>query len=119
MSRGIQCAVCDEFPKLVAAPAAGLYSTAVRIREAEVHTLAAAIVNALLKQGFVRPKREAAALQKRIVELLVHNLEEEQAIEEEAERLAEVHARKMVGMDHRKIIQGLKERLARERGFSL
>jgi hypothetical protein len=91
----------------------------VRIREAELNSLAAAIVNALLKQGFVHPTRDAAALQRRIVELMVHNLEEERAIEEQAERLAEVHARKMVGMDHRKIIQGLKERLAREQGFTL
>ncbi len=90
-----------------------------RIREAELQSLAAAIVKGLLKQGFVRPKQDAAVLQRRIVELMVHNLEEERAIEEEAERMAEAHARKMVGMDHGKIIQGLKERLARERGFSL
>ncbi len=84
-----------------------------------MQSLAAAIVKALLKQGFMRPKQDAAALQRRIVELVVRNLEEERALEEEAERMAEAHARKMVGMDHHKIIQGLKERLARERGFSL
>ena len=40
-------------------------------------------------------------------------------LEEEAERLAESHARKMVGMDQRRVIQGIKERLARERNFAL
>jgi hypothetical protein len=90
-----------------------------RIREGELQALAAAMVDALLKQGFVHPKRDAAVLRQRIVEVLVHNLEEEQAIEEEAERLAHTHARQTVGMDQRKIIQGIKERLARERGFSL
>lgn len=90
-----------------------------RIREHEVQTLAAAIVDALLKQGFMHPKRDAAVLRQRVAGVVQRNLEEEQALEEEAERLAESHARKMVGMDHRKIIQGIKERLARERGFTL
>lgn len=84
-----------------------------------MHTLAAAILDALLKQGFVHPKRDAAVLRERIGGLLRHNLEEEAALEEEAERLAETHARKMVGMDQRRIIQGIKERLAQERGFPL
>jgi len=90
-----------------------------RIREGELQTLAAAIVRALLKDGFVRSTREPAVLQRRIVELIAHNLEEERALEEEAERLAQGHARQMAGMDQRKIIQGIMERLARERGFSL
>ncbi len=90
-----------------------------RIRECELQTLAGAIVDALLKQGFVHPKCEAHALRQRIVELVAHNLEEERALEEEAERLAQAHARQMTGMDQRRIIQGIMERLARERGFSL
>ena len=90
-----------------------------RIRESELNVLGAAIVNALLQQGFVHPKLEPAVLRQRIVELIARNLEEEQALEEEAERLAASHARQMLGMDQRRIIQGIKERLARERGFSL
>jgi hypothetical protein len=90
-----------------------------RVREGELQSLAAAIVSALLKQGFLHPRADAAVLQRRIVELVVRNLEEEQAIEDEAERLAQSHARQMAGMDQHKIIQGIKERLARERGFSL
>ncbi len=84
-----------------------------------MHALATAVVDALLKQGFVHPKTDQAVLVHRTVELIAHNLDEEQALEAEAERLAESHARQMVGMDQRKIIQGIKERLARERGFSL
>ncbi len=90
-----------------------------RMREGELHTLAAAIIDALVKQGFVHPKKDAAVLRQRVVALIAHNLEEEQALEEEAERLAATHARQMVGMDQRRIVQGIKERLARERGFSL
>ena len=90
-----------------------------RIRSGELQAIAAAIVQALLAQGFVRPKGDAAALQSRIVALLVRNLEEEEDLEREAERLAAGHARQMVGMDQRRIIQGIKERLARERDFTL
>jgi hypothetical protein len=90
-----------------------------RIREGELQTIAAAMIKALLKQGFVHPKQDAAVLQRRIVELIANNLEEEEELEREAERLAASHARQMLGMDQRKIIQGIKERLARERGFSL
>jgi len=90
-----------------------------RVREGELQALAHALVAALVKQGFVHPKKDASVLQRRIVELIARNFEEEEALEREAERLAESHARQMVGMDQRKIIQGIKERLARERGFSL
>ena len=33
--------------------------------------------------------------------------------------MAAGHARQMVGMDQRRIVQGIMERLARERGFNL
>jgi hypothetical protein len=90
-----------------------------RVREGELQSLAAAVVEALQRQGFVHFKRDPAAARQRIVEIVARNLEQAQALEEEAERLAESHARKMVGMDQRKIIQGIKERLARERNFPL
>jgi hypothetical protein len=89
------------------------------LREAELQGLAAGIVDALLKKGLLRPQRNPAVLQHRIVDLIAQNLEEERALREEAERLADAHARKMVGMDHRRIVQGIMERLARERGFDL
>ncbi len=81
--------------------------------------MATAIVGALLKQGFVHFKRDPSVARERIVELMARNLEQEQELEEEAERLAQSHARQMAGMDQRKIIQGIKERLARERDFPL
>jgi hypothetical protein len=90
-----------------------------RVREGELQSVATAVVEALQKQGFVHFKREPAVARQRIVEIIARTLEQEQALEEEAERLAESHARKMAGMDQRKIIQGIKERLARERNFPL
>jgi hypothetical protein len=91
----------------------------VRIRETELQAVAAAIVRAVVKQGFVRATRDTAVLQRRIVELIAHNLEEERALEAEAERVAQAHARQMAGLDQRTVIRGIMERLARERGFSL
>lgn len=90
-----------------------------KVREAGLQAIAGAIVDAMLRQGFVHPKQDAAVLQQRIVQLIADNLAAEQRLEEEAEQLAAAHARQMAGMDQRKIIQGIKERLARERGFSL
>ena len=95
------------------------YSVGMKVREAELQAIASAIVDAVLKQGFVHPKRDIPILQQRIVQLIAENLEAERRLEEEAEQLAAAHARQMTGMDQRRIIQGIKERLARERGFSL
>lgn len=89
------------------------------VADGKLQALGAALVDALLKQGFVQPTTDVAHIQRRIVELLADNLEQDRLLEEEAERLARAHARDMVGMDQRKIIQGIKERLARERGFPL
>ncbi len=90
-----------------------------RVREGEIQSVASAIVDALLKQGFVHFKGDPSVVQVRIVELIAQTVDGEQALEEEAERLAGSHARQMVGMDQRRVIQGIKERLARERNFPL
>jgi hypothetical protein len=43
----------------------------------------------------------------------------EEELELEAERIAQKLGRQALGMDQRKIIDGIKQRLAKERGFSL
>jgi len=91
----------------------------VRVNEAELEVLSSAIVSALLKQGFVQPKGEEKALVRRIRELLVANVKAEASLEEEAEQLAERHSRQMLGMDRRAVVMGIKQRLAKERGFTL
>jgi hypothetical protein len=90
-----------------------------RINEKEVRRLADSVVEALLKQGFVRLRVSEKELAERIYGLIRDNLMTEQGIEEEAERLADQHARQLVGMDRRKVVQGIKERLAKERNFPL
>lgn len=95
------------------------YSTSVRVNEAEISVLASAVFAALLQQGYVRPRVPERQIVDRIRALLADNLRTEQELEEEAEREAEKHARQMVGLDQRTVIQGIKARLAKKRGFQL
>jgi hypothetical protein len=90
-----------------------------RISEGFVARLAELTVSALLTQGYVHSKVPKSQLVDRVSRLLLENLQAEQALEDEAERLAAQHARDMVGMDQRKVVQGIKTRLAKERGFTL
>lgn len=90
-----------------------------RISEVAVQGLAGAIVRALMKQEFFHTKATEAVLTARVVRIILDTAKAEQDLEEEAERLAQKHARQMQGMDLRRIIQGIKERLAKERGFPL
>jgi len=91
----------------------------VRVDEGRTGHLADAIVRALLKLHYFRAKVSEKELSARLGRLIVENLKAEQALEAEAERLAERHARQMLGMDQRKVIEGIKARLAKERGFTL
>jgi hypothetical protein len=90
-----------------------------RINESEISRLADVVVRSLLKQGFIKPKVDEKQLIARISRLILDNLRAEEAIEVEAERLAEKLSRQAQGMDQRKIVEGLKARLAKERGFTL
>lgn len=90
-----------------------------RARPADIERVASAMVAAALKQGFVTPLADVHKLERRVAALITENFQQEQKIEADAERLAAAHAREMAGLDQRRIIQGIKERLAQERGFSL
>jgi hypothetical protein len=90
-----------------------------RIHEAEIARLAETVVRALLKQGFVKAKVDEKQIIGRISRLIVDNLRAEEALEIEAERLAQKLGRQAIGMDLRKIVDGIKVRLAKERGFTL
>lgn len=97
------------------------YSALVHVSQAEIQRLAERIVDALLKQGNVKPKADRQALVQRIFALIQKNMEEDAALEEEAERMAEAHSRKMAGadVDQRRVVQMIKRKLAEERGFPL
>lgn len=90
-----------------------------RVSSADIQALAERIVEALLKQGFVKGKAEKPILSKRVAALILENLEQEAAIEAEAERMAERHSRDMSGMDQRRVIDMIKKKIAEEKGFTL
>ena len=94
-------------------------SPEMRIPEGRITALAEGIAAALAKQHYVRLKVKEKEVAARIARLINENLRAEQALEEEAERFAEKHARQMQGMDQRKVIEGIKARIAKERGFTL
>ncbi len=90
-----------------------------RPKAAQVQALAHAIVLGLSKRELIKPKVDLVTIQQRIAELLYRNFEEEAALEREAEEMAEQHLRGRENLDRRKVVLGIKERLARERGFVL
>ncbi len=90
-----------------------------RINDAALARLAENVVRALVKPGFVKAKVGEKQLVDRIVRLLLDNLRAEEALEREAEQMAHKLGRQALGMDQRKIIDGIKARLAKERGFAL
>jgi hypothetical protein len=90
-----------------------------RASTAEIQRLAERVVEAMLKQGYTKAAVEKAVLARRIVELIQKNLDEEAALEADAERMADQHARQMGGMDQRRVIDLIKKKLAEERGFTL
>jgi hypothetical protein len=81
--------------------------------------IAAALVSRLEKAGLMRVAAGREALEQRIVAAFKANLRAEEDIEAEAERFAESHSRELVGMDRHRVLQLVKERLAKERGFTL
>ena len=81
--------------------------------------LAGAILDRLEKTGVCRITGDRAGLRERIVRAFRQNIREEEDIEAEAKRFAESHSRELVGMDRYKVLQLVKERLAKERGFTL
>jgi hypothetical protein len=90
-----------------------------RIHEGAIARLADNVVRALVTPGFVKAKVGEKQLVERVAKLLRDNLHAEEELEREAERMAEKLGRQALGMDQRKIVDGIKARLAKERGFAL
>jgi hypothetical protein len=90
-----------------------------RVSEGRVVHLAEDIAAALSKLECVRLTAKEKDVAARIARVILDSFKAEEAIEQEAERLAQKHARETTGMDQRKIVDGIKARLAKERGFPL
>jgi len=88
-------------------------------RELDTQRLAMVITKNLESLSYVRLKADESKIAARIGQILSKNFADEMALHEEAERLATSHARQMLGMDRERVVQGIMERLARERNFPL
>ena len=90
-----------------------------KLREPEMRRLAANILARLEKAGVMRVTGTRDALEQRIIAAFKANIRAEEEIEAEAARFAESHSRELVGMDRHKVLQLVKERIAKEKGFTL
>ena len=90
-----------------------------RINDSALNRLAENVVRGLIKGGFATPKATEQKLIARVIKVIVDDMRAEEEIEQEAERIAQKLGRQALGMDQRKIIDGFKQRIAKERGFSL
>lgn len=72
-----------------------------------------------MQRDLIQPKADLVTIEQRIADLLYRNLEEEAALEQEAEEMAEQYLRGREDLDRRKVVLGIKQRLARDRGFVL
>jgi len=90
-----------------------------KLRDGEIQRIATTVLGRLEKTGMLRIVANRTALEQRIVAALRANIRAEEEIEAEAVRFADSHSRELVGMDRHKILQMVKERIAKERGFTL
>lgn len=81
--------------------------------------MALLVARGILRGDLLRAKGDEGQIAARVRQILAKSFADEAALEAEAERLAEAHARQTFGMDQRRIVRGIMERLARERNFPL
>jgi len=77
------------------------------------------LLAALSDKTLVRLRTSKQAAIEKVTAALLENFRQEEALGEEAERLAEAHLRTAQGLDRHKVIQLIKQRLAEERRFVL
>ena len=97
----------------------GISYRAVQYSEAYLQRVATTLVSALIKKDLIRHKGEVKTVEERARAALLRNFRQEEELEREAERVAAEHAREMQGVDRRKMLFLIKQRLAKERGIVL
>ena len=90
-----------------------------RYSEAACRHAAEMLVTTLGQKDLVRLRTDTKAITAKLLAALLDNFRQEEALEKEAERLAEEHLRSAGGLDRHKVTQLIKQRLAEERGFVL
>lgn len=89
------------------------------VREPELRRAAAKLVRALLAADLLETKEKPDALAERVLQAFQKNMKEEAELDRDAERMLADLSKQAVGMDQRKLLQKIKEKLAADRGFVL
>ena len=96
---------------------------AMRVTEASCRYIADLVVTALSEKNLIRLRSEKKGSVEKVTTLLLDNFRQEEALEREAERLADEHLRSVPGgpgaIDRHRVVQMIKQRLAEERRFAL
>ncbi len=90
-----------------------------RQAEAACRHVAQTLVAALSDKELLRLRASKQSAIDKVAAALLDNFRQEEALEKEAERLAESHLRTAQELDRHKVIQLIKQRLAEERKFVL
>jgi hypothetical protein len=97
-----------------------------RATEASCQHIANLLVTALSEKSLIRIRGEKKGVVDKVTSVLLDNFRQEEALEKEAERLAEEHLRSIPGgpgaqgmVDRYRVVQMIKQRLAEERRFAL
>ena len=80
---------------------------------------AEALLNGLVKKDLIRLYSERSSVVEKISQAFMKNFHEEDALEKEAQRLADAHIQSAPGVDRYKVVKMIKQRLAEERNFVL
>jgi hypothetical protein len=89
------------------------------IREAQIEALANHLVQGLVDRGIMKPKGDIKDLVACVTELMSENFETEAGIDEEADKMAEVEARRDPRLDVTRLRNLIRQRLAEKKGFTL
>lgn len=94
-----------------------------RLKEEQIHRLAEKVYNDLSAEGLVTPRRERGAVVEGIARAIARDIDREQSLERDAERLLNETiaglGRAAVDIDRRKMLRMIKEKLAKERKIVL
>ena len=91
-----------------------------RVTEAACQHIADHVVRVLSEKNLIRIRGEKKGTVDKVTAVLLDNFRQEETLEKEAERLADEHLRSAQGgVDRRRVVQMIKQRLAEERRFAL
>jgi len=94
-----------------------------RLKEDQIHRLSEKVYNDLSSAGLITPRRERGAVVEGIGKAIAQDINSEQTLERNAERLLDETiaslGRAAADIDRRKMLRMIKEKLAKERKIVL